>query len=51
MQIHLTAKSSNAKTGPIPVWTTSSETCNPLCPHKDPRKNLCQERHNDYATK
>lgn len=29
---HLTRKSDNAKTGPIPVSTTSAETCPPSCP-------------------
>lgn len=29
---HLTAKSNNAKTGPIPVSTTSSDTCPTTCP-------------------
>jgi hypothetical protein len=31
MQINLTLKSRNAKTGPIPVSTTSSGTCPPSC--------------------
>jgi hypothetical protein len=31
MQINLTLKSRNGKTGPIPVSTTSSETCPPSC--------------------
>ena len=31
MQVHLTPKSSNAKTGPIPVSTSSSETCPKTC--------------------
>jgi hypothetical protein len=31
MQINLTLKSRNTKTGPIPVSTTSSETCPPSC--------------------
>ena len=35
MKYHLTAVSSNAKTGPIPVSTTSSETCPPACPFND----------------
>lgn len=30
--VHLTMKSSNAKTGPIPVSTTSANTCPPSCP-------------------
>ena len=29
-----TAKSSNKKTGPMPVSTTSSETCPTTCPFK-----------------
>ena len=29
---HLTLKSSNVKTGPIPVSTSSSATCSPSCP-------------------
>lgn len=32
MRYHLTAISSNKKTGPIPVSTTSAETCPPACP-------------------
>ena len=32
MKVHLTLKSSNAKTGPIPVSTTSADTCPPQCP-------------------
>lgn len=31
-QVHLTLKSANAKTGPIPVSTTSSDCCPPSCP-------------------
>ena len=31
---HLTRISSNAKTGPIPVSTSSSETCPPSCPFR-----------------
>lgn len=31
LTVHLTLKSSNAKTGPIPVSTTSSETCPKTC--------------------
>jgi len=29
---HLTLKSNNVKTGPIPVSTSSSSTCSPTCP-------------------
>lgn len=32
MQVHLTLKSTNRKTGPIPVSTTSEETCPTSCP-------------------
>lgn len=32
---HLTLKSSNTKTGPIPVSTSSSEFCPDICPFKD----------------
>jgi len=35
MQIHLTPISSNKKTGPIPVSTTSAESCPPSCPFKN----------------
>ena len=31
MLFHITLKSSNAKTGPIPVSTSSAETCPPSC--------------------
>ena len=31
MTVHLTLKSSNAKTGPIPVSTSSSDTCPRSC--------------------
>ena len=31
MQVHLTLKSANAKTGPIPVSTTTKESCPPDC--------------------
>lgn len=31
---HLTEKSENVKTGPIPVSTTSADTCPPSCPMK-----------------
>ena len=34
MRVHFTSKSSNAKTGPIPVTTTSADTCPPSCPFK-----------------
>jgi hypothetical protein len=35
MKIHLTPISSNVKTGPIPVTTSSSETCPNECPFRD----------------
>jgi len=35
MQVHITLKSSNAKTGPIPVSTTSAESCPDTCSLKD----------------
>lgn len=35
MQYHLTAKSSNTKTGKIPVSTTSRDSCPNSCPLKD----------------
>jgi len=34
MNIHLTPISSNVKTGPIPVTTSSAETCPEACPFK-----------------
>jgi len=33
--VHLTLKSANAKTGPIPVSTTSALSCSDTCPFKD----------------
>jgi hypothetical protein len=33
-QVHLTFKSTNVKTGPIPVSTTSRSTCPDVCPFK-----------------
>lgn len=36
--VHLTAKSANAKTGPIPVSTTEEDTCPPSCPLNLPRE-------------
>ena len=32
MRVHITAKSSNAKTGPIPVTTTEQASCPTTCP-------------------
>jgi len=34
MKVHLTLKSANIKTGPIPVSTSSGETCPEACPFK-----------------
>lgn len=34
MNYHITRVSSNEKTGPIPVTTTSSDSCPPSCPFK-----------------
>ena len=34
LQYHLTLKSGNSKTGPIPVTTTSANSCPPACPLK-----------------
>ena len=33
MHVHLTPKSANVKTGPIPVSTTEKSSCPPSCPH------------------
>ena len=33
--VHLTLKSANEKTGPIPVSTTEAATCPPTCPMRD----------------
>jgi len=35
MQVHLTLKSANAKTGPIPVSTTTKDSCPPDCAMRD----------------
>lgn len=40
--VHLTPKSSNAKTGPIPVSTTEAATCPPGCPW---RAKVCYAKH------
>lgn len=32
MRVHITPRSSNAKTGPIPVTTSEESTCPPTCP-------------------
>jgi hypothetical protein len=34
MQVHITMKSANVKTGPIPVSTSSADTCPGSCPFK-----------------
>ena len=34
LRVHLTLESSNSKTGPIPVSTTSADSCPPSCPLK-----------------
>ncbi len=34
MHVHLTLKSTNAKTGPIPVSTSPDSTCPPACPFR-----------------
>lgn len=39
INVHLTPKSANVKTGPIPVSTTSAATCPPDCPFNN--KNGC----------
>ena len=39
LNVHLTPKSANVKTGPIPVSTTSAATCPPACPFNN--KNGC----------
>ena len=31
-RVHITMRSANAKTGPIPVTTTSQDSCDPSCP-------------------
>jgi hypothetical protein len=40
--VHLTPKSANAKTGPIPVSTTEADTCPPDCPW---RAKVCYAKH------
>jgi hypothetical protein len=35
MNVHITPKSSNRKTGPIPVTTTTADSCPDACPLKD----------------
>jgi len=40
--VHLTPKSSNVKTGPIPVSTTEADSCPPTCPW---RAKVCYAKH------
>lgn len=40
-QVHVTMKSSNAKTGPIPVSTTSAATCPTACPFRTDAAGGC----------
>ena len=35
MRVHITSRSSNAKTGPIPVTTSEQSSCAPSCPFID----------------
>lgn len=44
VHVHLTPVSANAKTGPIPVSTTSADTCPGTCPFRHDREGGC------YAT-
>ena len=46
MQTHLTLKSLNSKTGPIPVSTTEEASCSPSCPFK---KNGCYPEYGPAA--
>lgn len=46
MKVRLTLKSSNQKTGPIPVSTTHSDSCPPVCPFKD---GGCYAKHGPLA--
>ncbi len=41
MYVHLTISSRNAKTGPIPVSTTSAESCPNACPFNNANKGGC----------
>lgn len=41
MHVHLTLSSRNAKTGPIPVSTTSAESCPNACPFNNANKGGC----------
>jgi len=46
MHTHLTKKSSNPKTGPIPVSTTEDKSCPPSCPLND---GTCYAKHGHLA--
>ena len=46
MHTHLTKKSSNIKTGPIPVSTTEDKSCPPSCPLND---GTCYAKHGHLA--
>lgn len=41
MNYHITPKSANVKTGPIPVTTTSAKTCPPACPFNTTNTGGC----------
>jgi hypothetical protein len=41
VNVHLTPKSSNAKTGPIPVSTSSAATCPKVCPFNSTNEGGC----------
>ncbi len=40
-QVHLTPKSKNEKTGPIPVSTTEAQTCPAACPFNNANEGGC----------
>ena len=40
-QVHLTPKSKNEKTGPIPVSTTEAQTCPDICPFNNANEGGC----------
>ena len=41
INIHITARSSNAKTGPIPVTTSGAQTCPSACPFNNANEGGC----------
>jgi hypothetical protein len=41
LQVHMTLKSRNAKTGPIPVSTTTAKTCPTACPFNNANAGGC----------